>query len=223
MDTLLIDIGNSAIKWRLNAQQGTSLLDGFSLDLLPEADRVVVSCVRDGALLSGKTVEFVVSPTRFKGFISSYEQPETLGVDRFLAMLAGMEKYPDQTLLVIDAGSALTFDVIDDQGQHQGGLIMPGLKTLQQSFAKFATDEVQVFNKPLAKNTEQAWAGGTTQMFVSAINTQVGQYLSHYSELKILLTGGDAKWVSLRLAHPASIEQHLVLDGLQIYAQTPKD
>ena len=223
MDTLLIDIGNSAIKWRLNAQQGSSLLEKFSLDLLPEANRIVASCVGDCAPLSNKAVEFVESPARFKGFVSSYEAPETLGVDRFLAMLAGMEKHPNQTLLVIDAGSALTFDVIDNQGQHQGGLIMPGLKTLQQSFTKFATDEMQVFNKLLAKNTEQAWAGGTTQMFVSAVNTQLEQYLSHYSELKILLTGGDAKWVSLMLAHPASIEQHLVLDGLQIYAQTPKD
>ena len=73
MDTLLIDIGNSAIKWRFNEQYGTSPLDGFSLDLLPEADRVVASCVGDCALLSGKMVEFVVSAERFEGFVAGME------------------------------------------------------------------------------------------------------------------------------------------------------
>ena len=50
----------------------------------------------------------------------------SLGVDRFLAMLAALERFPNSPLLVIDAGSAVTFDVIDAKGMHQGGLIMPG-------------------------------------------------------------------------------------------------
>ena len=224
MHDLLIDLGNSAIKWSLSGRYDQCSNSSFNLDLLPEADQIWVSCVGDRSLLKGlDRAKFVTSQAQFGQFISAYSAPETLGVDRFLAMVGALDQCPDQDLLVIDAGSALTFDVVLASGEHQGGLIMPGLGMLQRSFAKFAQNDKTFLLKPLTNNTLEAWASGTSCMLIDTLTKRVEQYLEQYPNLQILLTGGDAKLLALHLQHKATVEPHLVLQGLQIYAQTQAD
>ena len=143
--SLFIDIGNSAVKGRkCDSEVFTEGVDLFSLELLPKADSVWVSTVAHPNIVQAIKTQFsnvkLVEPLKhFGGLTLSYDDPSKLGVDRFLAMLAALERYPNSPLLVIDAGSAVTFDVIDAKGMHQGGLIMPGLKALRESFAKLKT------------------------------------------------------------------------------------
>ena len=224
MRDLLIDLGNSAVKWCLDGHYEQSPNHAFKLDLLPKAERIWASCVGDSSLLKDlNQAQFVVSQAQLGRFQSAYAKPETLGVDRFLAMIGALEQYPGEDLLIIDAGSALTFDVVLSTGEHQGGLIMPGLSALQHSFEKFASGEKTFLLKPLTDNTGDAWASGTSCMLIDTLRARVEQYLQTYPNLQILLTGGDAKLLALHLQQALVIKPHLVLEGLRIYAQTQAD
>ncbi|MBE8189944.1 MAG: type III pantothenate kinase [Candidatus Thioglobus sp.] len=216
---LLIDIGNSAVKWQFEGQFYSCLLADFRLDKLPKADRIFATCVGDKSLLNGLEVEFVKSPAEFGDFKSNYQNPTDLGSDRFLAMLAAISLFPEQNLLIIDAGSALTFDVIAADGLHQGGLITAGLGRLRSSFEQFKTNSKQLKIAKLASNTEQAWDFGTGQMFVDSINAQIGRSQAEFDDLRILLTGFDGKILSSKLNYSTTLEQNLVLKGLAVYVQ----
>ena len=219
-NSLLIDVGNTAVKWLFKGEYSSALISDFSLDLLPKSERMLISCVGDKSLLEGldKAV-FVQSPAQFGQFVSAYQTPQTLGVDRFLAMIASIDQYPNQTRLIIDAGSALTFDLVLADGRHQGGLIMPGLGILRHSFAQFSSESKQLILKETANNTQHAWEYGTSQMFMSVIEQQIQTHLSQYGDLQVILTGGDAKIIAYRLQCSVVIKPHLVLDGLALYAQ----
>ena len=219
--SLYIDVGNTAVKWLFNGSYQSVAVTEFNPKVLPEAKQVFVSCVGDKSLLSDvKNPIFVESQPSFKSFKSAYEAADELGVDRFLAMIAVIDQYPNQTRLVIDAGSALTFDLVLADGTHQGGLIMPGLGKLRRSFDKFCTESQQLHNQQLADNTSDAWACGTGQMFTSVVNAQIEHYLDEFGDLMVVLSGGDSKLLALRLNHAVQLQPNLVLEGLSIYAQT---
>ena len=130
---LFIEIGNSSVKWRTHETEVFSQnIETFSLKLLPEADTVWVSAVAHTNILEAIKTEYtnvkeVHSLKQLGKLILAYKDSSKLGVDRFLAMLGALEHFPNDHLLIIDVGSAVTFDVINDKGEHQGGLIMPGL------------------------------------------------------------------------------------------------
>ena len=218
---LFIDVGNTTVKWLFDGDYQSVPVSKFNLALLPESKQVFVSCVGDKSLLNGiKNVTFVESKDVFGTFKSSYENAHELGVDRFLAMIAAIKQYPNQTRLIIDAGSALTFDLVLADGTHQGGLIMPGLGKLRRSFDQFCTESQQLHNQKLGSNTSDAWACGTGQMFTSVINAQIERYLDEFGDLVVVLSGGDSKLLALRLNHAVRLQPNLVLEGLSIYAQT---
>jgi len=218
---LFIDVGNTTVKWLFDGDYQSVPVSKFNLALLPESKQVFVSCVGNKSLLNGiKNVTFVESKDVFGTFKSSYENAHELGVDRFLAMIAATKQYPNQTRLIIDAGSALTFDLVLADGTHQGGLIMPGLGKLRRSFDQFCTESQQLHNHKLADNTSDAWACGTGQMFTSVINAQIERYLDEFGDLVVVLSGGDSKLLALRLSHAIKLQPNLVLEGLSIYAQT---
>ncbi len=217
---LLIDIGNTIIKWLFNGKYHQVLIDEFNLALLPNAEQTFVSCVGDRDLLAAlDNVMFVESQSEFGSFQSGYQNPIDLGVDRFLAMIAALNHYPNQNLLVIDAGTALTFDLVLSSGQHQGGLIMPGLSKLRNSFNQFCTDSQQLTSQPLADSTKQAWEFGTGQMFIDGINIQIKRYLAKFANLNIVLTGGNGEALVLVLNYSMNYHQNLVLDGLFHYVK----
>ena len=220
-DILLIDIGNTAIKWSYLGESHSVLLSEFHLDLLPDAQHIYASCVGDYSLLDDiDGVVFAKSQASFNAFKSAYEDVAELGVDRFLAMIAAIELYPNQTRLIIDAGSALTFDLVLADGSHQGGLIMPGLGKLRRSFDQFCTESQQLHSKKLGSNTSEAWACGTGEMFTAVIDAQITRYLEEFGDLVVVLTGGDSKISAIRIQHANELHKNLVLEGLSIYAQT---
>lgn len=222
-NNLLIDIGNTAVKWQFNNNYTSVLISEFNVELLPKSDKIFASCVGDKSILDPlDNVVFVEPQAQFDAFYSAYKDPKSLGVDRFLAMLGAVSSYPNQHVLIIDAGSALTIDLVLASGKHQGGLIAPGLSKLRNSFEKFASDSKQVVLNELADNTENAWEFGTSEMLMGMINAQIDKHLEELGDIRIILTGGDAKIIALRLNHSFELRPNLVLDGLALYAQTHK-
>ena len=224
--SLFIDIGNSAVKWRSHGSEVfTKEIDQFSSKLLPKADTVWISAVAHLNIVEEIKAEFttinLVKPSKLYGkLILSYDDPSKFGVDRFLAMLGALERFPEIPLLVIDAGSAVTFDIIDAKGIHQGGLIMPGLKALRESFAKFSTNDLSINTSELKNSTEGGWHSGTHAMLVSAINSQIQNFELQYPDGVVTICGGIVK--ELLIEPPLSVKyfDNLVLDGLESYSQS---
>jgi type III pantothenate kinase len=222
---LLIDIGNSAIKWSINDKFYFALVKDFNIGLLPKADVIFISCVGKNILDNLKNTYFVKTKDKFGLFKCGYKNPEELGVDRYLSMIAVIDKCPNQNILLIDLGTAVTFDLILQNGEHQGGLIMPGLFAIQNSLDKFKKYQSKPYfcnDKLLANDTKNAWLIGVSNMFINSIKEQINNYQKQYSKLKIILSGGDANKIKLELRQKVEVYNNLVLNGLDIYSKSLK-
>jgi type III pantothenate kinase len=223
---LFVDIGHSAVKWRtFNSKVSKENVESFSASNIPNSECIWLSAVAHPNVVDSIKTEFanveLVLPSKKHGNLTiAYETPSNLGVDRFLAMLGAIEHFPRTNLLVVDLGSALTIDIINDDGIHQGGLIMPGLKALRTSFAKFSTDNMLQGMTELQSNTKDAWLSGTETMLISTIKEQIGDFHSKYHNGVILLTGGDITKLSKELPQRLNYFENLVLDGLESYAKS---
>ena len=223
---LFVDIGHSAVKWRtFNSEVSKKSIENFSANNLPNSECIWLSAVAhpnmvDSIQTEFANVELVLPSKKHSNLTIAYETPSELGVDRFLAMLGAIEHFPRTNLLVIDLGSALTIDIISNDGIHQGGLIMPGLKALRTSFAKFSTDNMLQGLMGLQSNTKGAWLSGTETMLISTIKEQIRDFQSQYSNGVVLLTGGDICKLTKELPQPLNYFDNLVLDGLLSYAKS---
>jgi len=223
---LFVDIGNSAVKWRSHGSEVfTKEINQFSSKLLPKADSVWLSAVAHLNIVeeikAGFTSVNLVKPSKLYGKLTlSYDDSSKFGVDRFLAILGALELFSESPLLVIDAGSAVTFDVIDNQGMHQGGLIMPGIKALRESFIKFSTNDISLKTSEHKNNTKEAWQNGTHAMLVSAINSQIQNFELQYPDGVVTICGGIVKEILIELPLSVKFFDNLVLDGLESYSQS---
>lgn len=231
---LVIDAGNSRIKWRLtdNGQivaEGTQLtpkaLEDATLNL---SDIKTPNEIRIASVAGEKVVRWLEqqllmqfnAPIRLAQVASTfgelscaYEDPQSLGVDRWLAIAAAYYQY-HEPLLVIDAGSAITMDIIGPGGQHIGGYIAPGLSLMHDALWK-NTSDVRVVGSGLeelwlpGKNTQQAVNRGCLLAAVSTIESLAAQF-----PVRIVITGGDAKVLMQAMSLSAENHANLVLDGL---------
>ena len=202
---LYIDIGNSAIKWRTSDSKVFSEnIENFSITALNPSNVAWLSAVAHSDIVQEIYTHFetfnIIKPhKRFGNLTLSYDDPSMLGADRFSAMLGAINHFPNNPLLVIDIGSAITFDVIDKNGLHQGGLIMPGMKALRGSFEKFKTSDLSIGSKGYANNTDDAWSQGTYTMMIGAINYQIESFQSNFSDGVVAVCGGQAKKIKKEL------------------------
>ena len=223
---IFIDIGNSAIKWRTTESNVYSKDVGeFLLNTLPHSDSAWVSAVANLHIVKDleayfDEVHLAHTQNKFNNLKISYDDPSSLGSDRFFAMLGAMERFPNKALLIIDIGSAMTFDVINEDGYHQGGLIMPGLGVLRKSFSKFETTDLSINFDGLANNTKDAWKSGTKAMLLSSINDQIEKFNDMFSDGIVIICGGLVKEIKNELPESVQIFDNLVLDGLECYSQT---
>ena len=223
---IYIDIGNSAVKWRtLDSDVYSKNVDEFLTSTLPQADSAWVSAVANLDIVEDikslfKEFHLVNSQKKCNNLVVAYDDPSSLGSDRFFAMLGAMNQFSKKPLLVIDIGSAMTFDVINGDGIHQGGLIMPGLAALRISFSKFETTDLTTNIDGLARNTTDAWKNGTQAMLISSINNQIEKFNEMYSDGMVTICGGFVQEIKNQLPKSVQIFDNLVLDGLECYSQT---
>ena len=223
---LYIDIGNSAIKWRTSdSKVFFEDIENFSITALNQSSTAWLSAVAHSDIVQNITTHFeiinFIKPQKiFGNLILSYDDPSMLGADRFSAMLGAINHFPNNPLLVIDIGSAITFDIIDKNGLHHGGLIMPGMKALRGSFEKFKTSDLSLGSTGLANNTDDAWKQGTYAMMISAINHQIESFKSNFSDGVVTVCGGKAKEIKKELPKSIELFDNLVLDGLESYSQS---
>ena len=147
-----------------------------------------------------------------------YQTPQTLGVDRLAAVVGAYTLKPHYPSLVIDAGTCITYDFIDEHGQYQGGNISPGMEMRFKALHTF-TDrlpEVSVSGEipEYGKSTETAIRAGVIQGIKHEIRGYIGQLKKNYPSLLVFLTGGNEFSFDTNLKSGIFADGFLVLKGL---------
>jgi len=244
---LLIDIGNTRIKWAL--QNGDDWTSGKPLirgekafkDIARPAwkelevpERVIISnvagvefekSVRTWIKRRWKILpEFLHSQAEQCGVTNAYSKPERLGNDRWAALIAARALCRGPAV-ILSCGTAITIDALSGDGRHLGGLITPGIDLMISSVCARASD-VNIENGDsdeialLASSTESAVLGGSLYAAVSLLD-RVSADLSGElgGRVTVLLTGGDAERLMPLLEAKTRYEPELVLKGLAVFSK----
>ena len=231
--TILIDIGNTAIKWQLReSEQATDTGRGDvsqlmvwleSLGNLP-SQRVAVSCVRDDefagelrdalARLGCYSVDFAESSATHAGVTNAYASPSSLGVDRWLAVLA-LKSRGHESGIVVDVGTACTIDVLESN-RHVGGFILPGPKLACEALVA-NTDKIRYSTEPPAalepgSDTGACVVSGAWLTIVGAVK----EIAMRYPHCPLFLAGGAAPTL-IDLGVEGELVTDLVFDGLYFW------
>ncbi len=212
---VLIDIGNSRTKYaQLNDDKLSATIQVNNQDVSCDyftrhfdiASQIVVANVGNSDLTDKLKKWCVLAKIKFtqvhseqqkNTLTSAYQQPTQLGIDRWLALLAATKLYPQQSVLIVDAGTATTVDFVTGDGQHQGGWILAGINALFNSILSHSTlvhatnktEASLVFGDNTTDNVNNACWAATLGMITQAI-----QQVQENSCLdKIVLTGGNGR------------------------------
>ena len=245
-NVLLIDIGNSSLKWAITGSNGLSDMSQqlYPKDIsgtffincwrdLEQPDEVVVSCVAQDAVwqalekacddLWNIKVQKVNSAKEEFGLINAYEKVSSLGSDRWCAMLGGLHQ-STSAFIVINAGSAITVDVVNKSGQHLGGYIVPGINMMKKSLG-LHTAQVQIEEirdvlpaLSLGRSTEDCVEAGIHLSIGKFIEAVFEKESKQMNECQAFVSGGDAKVISDLLPFKCVIIPELVLRGLAVIA-----
>lgn len=147
-----------------------------------------------------------------------YETPETLGKDRLAAAVGANELFPDQNILIIDAGTAITYDLVSEKNQFVGGNISPGLQMRFKALNHFTgklplvsySDEFQ----PIGKNTTDAIRAGVQNGILFEIDQTIDLFNRNYQNLQIVMTGGDSIFFDKKLNYSIFVHFNITLIGL---------
>lgn len=231
---LELDAGNTRIKWRLLDANEDVELRGVDLrNEIGQVDRksideVWVSSVHpeqnDWISKCFPQAKFATTDSAKQGLSNSYADPSRMGVDRWLAMLGAYKCAKDQSHIIVDAGTALTIDVIVNH-HHVGGYICPGLRTMKDAvFGKtqqVLADDDWLADRSPGNSTQACLDHGILDMVCAWIEKQV----TEYPEATVWLTGGDSDALLTVLNTTGGgllnrslvLEGDLVLNGLKVH------
>ncbi len=231
---ICIDSGNTRIKWAIHDGAGGEWLDSGAVshqdvDELaalvtkwPMPDKAVLANVAGSlaaekirrALSAWATVWYEAIPTASGFGISNlYQPPQSLGVDRWCAMI-GARHLVQSAVVVVMAGTATTIDTVDEQGVFLGGLILPGVDLMRRSLAQGTAD------LPMARGTYREYPTCTDDAISSGLlEAQAGAIERAYRRLKTadkccLLSGGNAGMISACLGIPYRLVENLPAEGM---------
>jgi len=231
---LVIDIGNSRSKLALFNQHDLMFsvpVEHLNVDHLKmlkdehvQMNKAILSSTKE---VDAELLEFLSN--NFEQFIeldrhtpipiaNLYETPETLGKDRIASAVGGNELFPNQNILVIDAGTAITYDFVSAENQYLGGNISPGLqmrfKALHQFTDKLPLVDASAYFSEIGKNTNEAIRGGVQNGILFEIEKAIDLFSEKYNELQVILTGGDSAFLSQLLNMNVVVHLNLTLIGL---------
>jgi len=217
---IYLDIGNSNVKWKFKGKYFEIPTDEFILDDLPKSSKIWVSNVSSNFVVQSRSdISLVKSQKSYKSLINSYEEPHMLGSDRWLAMIASYELNSDKGFIILDIGTAVTIDLVDNSGLHLGGVIFPGLRKIRNTFDYFPVSK-EINTNDISRSTKGAWSLGTLDLLVNGINKKIHDIKVNFPGLKIYLTGGGLEEVENFLNFSYDYRENLVLDGLEFFADS---
>lgn len=231
---LVIDIGNSQTKVAIFAAGEIVqmiCMEKFTVARLndlkqhyPDLDQAILSTVAD------VDTEMVKKLRNDFGYViefnhqtavpieNLYQSKETLGLDRLAAAVGAVTLFPGKDLLVIDAGTAITYDLIDQKKRFLGGNISPGLKTRFRALHQFTQrlPEIEQAEQwpDIGKTTEEAIRAGVQNGMIFEIDGMIDHVRKDWPECQIILTGGDLFFFDKKLKNTIFVKFEITLIGL---------
>lgn len=240
---LLVDIGNTNLKWAVGDADSMGEMrsvrhhGSLPIDLhaaweqLGAPERILIGNVAGDKM--AETVQracgshwdrspvFARTEPGSYGVTIAYERPERLGVDRWLALIAA-HRFCDGPVLIVDAGTAVTYDLLLRDGRHLGGLILPGIEMMRDGLlagTRIPRVEPEELDEPWAADTGAAIAAGSIQA-PAVLTERLFDRLTDLAgtEPALILSGGDAARLLPAIRRNAREEPDLVLRGLALLA-----
>jgi type III pantothenate kinase len=229
---LIVDIGNTSTKLAVFEgmdKLSQSRISELSSEELEEEltrykiDKVIISSVKkippiiSELFLTNIPYLHILSHKSLLPFKIEYDTPETLGPDRIAAVAGAFNLFPETDVLIIDAGTALTFEFLST-GCYMGGTISPGLRMRFKALNKFTArlplvSPAASFTFP-GKNTNDAIAGGVVMGMSYEINEYIRTFENKHTNFNVILTGGDSEFLKDKLNHQITYMPDIVIDGL---------
>ncbi|MFT4612145.1 MAG: type III pantothenate kinase [Glaciecola sp.] len=231
---LIIDVGNTFVKFAVFNK--AKLKDKFVgkitdfeiiiedvLKTYPKINQAIVSSV---GKLKTSHIEILKSEVKVLElshklklpFENLYATPKTLGVDRIALVSASVQQFPENNVLVIDAGTCITYDFINVNNEYLGGAISPGIrlryKALNNLTANLPLLDTKLPEDILGGSTQNSIHSGVVFGVLKEIDGVIAEYGEKYSDLTIILTGGDTKFLANQLKNSIFANSNFLLEGL---------
>jgi len=240
---LLIDAGNTRIKWAVAKTFDDEILfSGIVFDDWSElaeftgmVESAWVSCVASESVLAGIKAKitklFAITANVAKvsecvaGMVNEYETLDKLGVDRWVAALGARSIVSYGALIVVDAGTAVTIDLISDENHFEGGVILPGFVTMHDSLLE-RTAGIESYRTPVAsiigKNTRDCVNAGVQYGLVGAVDRIVSEICATVSgdSPRLLAMGGDAHAIVEASGLEFELQSDMIFYGLMLLSKT---
>jgi len=232
---LIIDIGNTLTKLAL--YQGSEMVAFSSSEGVDSAHifkfcesnlfikNAILSSVKEypteiDVYLSQQFKTVIFSHNTFVPVVNKYGTPETLGKDRLAGVVGAIKLMPANDLLVIDAGTAITYDFVTASGEYMGGSISPGITMRYKALHTF-TDRLPLLDyyddaQLVGDDTSGSIHSGVLNGAVAEMEGIINLYRNLYPGIKIIITGGDHNYFDKRLKIKTFAAPNLVLEGLNL-------
>lgn len=231
---LIIDVGNTYVKLAVFKKDKIVKKQVINVSVListvkkilnkyPQINNAILSSV--GNLKNNKlqkiqnTIDLMYLDSNVKlPFNNLYKTPKTLGSDRIALVSASAMKYPNKNVLVIDAGTCITYDFITKENDYLGGSISPGIslryKSLHNLTANLPLLKREQPNSIIGRSTQDSIHSGVINGIVNEIQGVIKEYEREFKELTVILTGGDAEFLSKQLKSSIFANSNFLLEGL---------
>jgi type III pantothenate kinase len=231
---LVIDIGNTRTKFSVFSKGEVLItvpVDEFKLEHIhvlkkehPGLNKAIISTTKACSTELKKALR-----SAFKQFIelnattplpieNLYKTKQTLGKDRIAAAVGAFDLYPEHNCLIIDAGTAITYDIVTNKKQYLGGNISPGIemrfKALNHFTDKLPLIEQGNFNKLFGTTTEEAIRAGVQNGVVFEVDRAIDSFKEFYKNLKVIITGGNTEFFDKKLKNSFFVHFNLIALGL---------
>ncbi len=238
---LIVDIGNTSVK--LAVFEELELLEVASapfenwkeeqkklVSKHPEITHAIISSVtgleeEDVEFMSGQFPLHQLSYRSKLPFDNQYASPETLGADRLALAAAAVLHYQEGNILVIDAGTCITYDMVSKRA-YLGGAISPGLQmrytAMHDYTARLPLLKPEAIEQFIGQNTENSMHSGVVNGLCREIEGVVAQYENRFPHLTVILTGGDSQFLSNRLKKAIFAHSNFLLEGLNYLLEQNK-
>jgi type III pantothenate kinase len=227
---LLIDSGNTKTKAALCNEQ--EILEIISIDDIDDfyllakktpINHLIISSVNKEAAeilkIFPKAETIVLSSNTPVPIQNLYETPSTLGMDRLADVIGASTLFPNFACLCIDAGTCITYDIIDEHATYLGGSISPGIdmrfKALHTFTAKLPLIHRRENIELTGNSTENSILSGVLIGITKEIEGIMHDYKTKYQGLKVIITGGDAGFFESRIKEPIFAKPELLFLGLK--------
>ena len=231
---LIVDVGNTLVKFAIFKDGDLIYNNSFELSEFkkqykslkqdfPSLKKAIISSV---GRLSKTQIDIIkndlnvieLSSKTNLPFKNLYETPETLGVDRIALVSASVQKFPNKNVLIIDAGTCITYDFITSENHYLGGAISPGIrlryKSLNNLTANLPLLKTEQPKSIIGNTTKTSIHSGVINGVINEIDGIINQYHENYSDLTVILTGGDTKFLSNQLKNTIFANSNFLLEGL---------